>query len=119
MVKPVIIIGLDPPIAVIPVETPPISAVTVYTIIGLPFAAGAVKLTVAELLPGTALTAVGAPGTEEGTTAVEGVEAGLVPIALVAVTVNVYDVPLVKPVTVIGLAAPVLVNPPAGLEVTV
>jgi hypothetical protein len=37
---------------------------------------------------------------------------------LVAVTVNVYDVPFVRPVTVIGDDAPVAVNPP-GFEVTV
>jgi hypothetical protein len=35
------------------------------------------------------------------------VEAGPVPLALVAVTVNVYAVPLVSPVTVMGLAVPV------------
>jgi hypothetical protein len=37
---------------------------------------------------------------------------------LVAVTVKVYAVPFVKPLTVIGEEAPVPVNPP-GLEVTV
>jgi hypothetical protein len=36
----------------------------------------------------------------------------------VAVTVNVYAVPLVRPVTVMGEAEPVAVMPP-GLEVTV
>jgi hypothetical protein len=36
----------------------------------------------------------------------------------VAVTVNVYDTPLVKPDTVIGDEAPVPVKPP-GLDVTV
>jgi hypothetical protein len=45
-------------------------------------------------------------------------EAGLVPLALVAVTEQVYAVPLVRPVTVIGLEAPVVVRPP-GLQVTV
>jgi hypothetical protein len=44
--------------------------------------------------------------------------AGPVPLAFVAVTVNVYAVPFVKPVTVIGEDAPVAVIPP-GLEVTV
>jgi hypothetical protein len=39
-------------------------------------------------------------------------------LALVAVTVNVYAVPLVKPDTVIGLDDPVPVNPP-GLDVAV
>jgi hypothetical protein len=41
-----------------------------------------------------------------------------VPIALVAVTVKVYEVPTVSPVTVIGELAPLAVKPP-GLEVTV
>jgi hypothetical protein len=45
-------------------------------------------------------------------------EAGPVPIALVAVTVNVYGMPLVKPITVIGEVLLALVIPP-GLEVTV
>jgi hypothetical protein len=44
--------------------------------------------------------------------------AGPVPTLLVAVTVNVYAVPLVRPVTVIGDADPVAVTPP-GLDVTV
>jgi hypothetical protein len=41
----------------------------------------------------------------------------LVPTALVAVTVKVYAVALIKPVTVIGLEPPVFVAP--LLEVTV
>ena len=61
---------------------------------------------------------MGAPGTVAGVTAADAVEAALVPVALVAVTVNVYAVPLVKPVTVIGLEVPVAVILP-GLDVTV
>jgi hypothetical protein len=45
-------------------------------------------------------------------------DAAPVPLELVAVTVNVYAVLDCKPVTEIGLEAPVPVNPP-GLEVTV
>jgi hypothetical protein len=41
-----------------------------------------------------------------------------VPMLFVAVTVNVYAVPLVRPVTVSGDADPLAVNPP-GLEVAV
>ena len=41
-----------------------------------------------------------------------------VPTEFVAVTVKVYDVPFVRPVTLIGLAALVAVFPP-GFEVTV
>jgi hypothetical protein len=53
-----------------------------------------------------------------GVTELLGDDATDVPIAFVAVTVNVYDVPLVKPVTVIGDELPVPVAPP-GLAVTV
>jgi hypothetical protein len=45
-------------------------------------------------------------------------DAGPVPAAFVAVTVNVYAVPLVNPDTVTGLPAPDPITPP-GLEVTV
>lgn len=45
-------------------------------------------------------------------------DAELVPAALVAVTVNVYEVPFAKPVTVIGLNDPVPVRP-LGFDVTV
>jgi hypothetical protein len=43
--------------------------------------------------------------------------AGPVPAALDAVTVKVYAVPVVSPVTVMGEEAPLAVRPP-GLEVT-
>jgi hypothetical protein len=48
----------------------------------------------------------------------EAVDAELVPIALVAVTVNVYEVDDSNPVTVNGDEEPEAVNPP-GLDVTV
>jgi hypothetical protein len=54
-----------------------------------PFDAGGEKLTVAWALPAVAVTLVGAPGTATGVTLFEGLEAGPVPMALVAVTVNV------------------------------
>jgi hypothetical protein len=53
-----------------------------------------------------------------GTTLLDAVDATLVPTAFVAVTVNVYTVPLANPLTMIGLAAPVAVMPP-GADVTV
>ena len=83
-----------------------------------PLSVGAVKVTVASPLPRTADTLVGAPGTDNGVTELLAEEAVLVPTALVAVTVNVYAVPLVKPVIVIGEDPPVAVWPPT-LEVTV
>ena len=63
-------------------------------------------------------TPVGAPGTVEGMIAAEAVEADPVPAAFVAVTVNVYEVPLVRPVTVQLVDAVVQVNEP-GDDVTV
>jgi hypothetical protein len=55
--------------------------------------------------------------TAEGVTLLDDPLAGPV-VNVVALTVNVYAVPLVKPVTVIGDEEPVPVRPP-GLEVTV
>jgi hypothetical protein len=83
-----------------------------------PSLVGAVQVTEAEALPAVADTPVGAPGTFAGVTAVEAAEAAPVPLALVAVTVNVYGVPLVRPWTVHGLVAEVQVRAP-GDEVTV
>jgi hypothetical protein len=77
-----------------------------------------VKVTVAWVLPAVALTPVGAPGGPRGVTLFEGFDCGPVPTAFVAVTVNVYELPLVSPFTVIGLDGPVLLIPP-GLDVTV
>jgi hypothetical protein len=61
---------------------------------------------------------VGVPGTVAGVTEFEAAEAVPVPTALVAVTLKVYAVPFVRPVTTIGEDAPVPVNPP-GVDVTV
>ena len=80
--------------------------------------AGALKLTAADASPAVALTPLGAPGTVLGVTAVVALEAVPLPALLVALTVKVYAVPLVRPVTLIGLAAPLKVAPP-GLTVTV
>jgi hypothetical protein len=52
-----------------------------------------------------------------GVTALLAALAGPVPVSLVAVTVKVYSVPLVSPVTTIGEAEPVAVIL-SGLEVT-
>ena len=65
-----------------------------------------------------AATAVGWVGTMAGVAGAEGSEEVPVPVALAAVTVNVYGVPLVRPVTVQVVDAVVQVKPP-GLEVTV
>jgi len=65
-----------------------------------------------------ATTEVGAAGTVEGTIDDEADEAEPVPDTFVAVTRNVYEVPLVKPATVQDVNAVVHVNEP-GVDVTV
>ena len=83
-----------------------------------PFDAGAEKVTIARVFPPAAVPIDGVPGTVAGVTLLDAADAAPVPIAFVALTVKVYAVPFVRPVTVIGLAAPVAVIVP-GLEVTV
>jgi len=83
-----------------------------------PVLEGAEKLTVALLFPEVAVPMAGAPGTVAGVTLLEAAEALPIPTLLVAVTVKVYDVPFVSPLTAMGLVAPVAVNPP-GLDMTV
>jgi hypothetical protein len=83
-----------------------------------PLLDGAVHETVAWLLPAVAVTDVGAPGTVTGVTALDGDDAGPVPTAFVAVTVKVYEVPFVSPVTV-QVRAPVVVQVCPPDEVTV
>jgi hypothetical protein len=95
------------------------SEVTVYeVIVAPPLLTGAVKVTVASPFPATATTEVGAPGTVAGTTELLVPEDGPVPYEFVAVTVNVYVVPFVRPVTIIGELPPVAVCPPT-FDVTV
>ncbi len=93
--------------------------VTVYELIAAPPLDGAVHDTTDWVLAApVALTAVGAPGTVEGTTAADALEAAPVPDTFVAVTLNVYEVPFVRPVTVHDVVAVEHVNEP-GVEVTV
>ena len=95
--------------------------VTVYPVMAEPPSlAGAVKFTVAVVLPAVAVPIVGAPGGPVGVTLLDAAEAGPVPMPLVAVTVKVYAVALVRPVTLIELHGEeqVPVKPP-GLEVAV
>jgi hypothetical protein len=64
--------------------------VAVYPVIAAPpLLAGAVKATVACALPPVAVPIVGAPGTVAGVTLFEAADAELVPMELLAVTVNV------------------------------
>ena len=83
--------------------TPPMNGVTVYDVIPEPPLAGAAHDTVAEPLPAVADTPVGVPGAvgPDGVTALDAADSGPVPIAFVALTLNVYAVPLLRPVIVV------------------
>ena len=102
MVNPVTWIGLAAAVPEPGVPAPVHDALN--EVIGLPLAAPAVKVIVADPFPAVATTLVGAPGTLAGVNVFD-VPAAEVPIELVAVTVHVYEAPLVNPVTVIGLDA--------------
>jgi hypothetical protein len=80
--------------------------------------AGALNDTVAEPFVEVTKVIVGAVGGPVGVTALDAAEGAPVPALFVAVTVNWYAVPLLKPVTKIGLELPVTAMPP-GDEVTV
>ena len=68
-------------------------------------------------LPLVAVPIVGASGTVAGMIELLVPEMLLVPTSLVAVTVNVYEVPFVRPVMMIGEEVPYAICPP--LDVTV
>ena len=112
-------------VAVVPalLSTPPAGLdVTVYPVIALPpVLAGGVKLTLAWAFPAVAVAAVGAFGTVAGVTLFDGADGALGPTPFVAVTVNVYVVPLLRPVItcVVAVVPALLSTPPAGLDVTV
>ena len=82
--------------------------VTMYPVTDAPpLSAGAVQDTTDETFAvDVAETAVGTPGAVAGTAAAEAVEAAEVPEAFVAVTLNVYEAPLVRPVTLHGFDRP-------------
>jgi hypothetical protein len=73
-------------------------------VIGAPLAAGAVQYTATELwdMLATRVTTGASGGVSTGITDCERSEGEPTPITFLAVTVNVYEVPLVRPVTVQG-----------------
>ena len=86
MVRPVTVIGLAVPVALMP----PGLEVIVYFVMALPPSeAGGVKVTVARAFPRVAVPMVGAPGTVAGITLFEAADAAPVPTAFVAFTVKV------------------------------
>jgi hypothetical protein len=71
-----------------------------------PFEAGGANDTLACALPAVAITPLGAAGTVAGVIVFEAVDGALLPIAFVATTVHEMEVPLARPVTTSGDAAP-------------
>ena len=67
--------------------------------------------------PRVAVPIVGAPGAVNGITEFVALDAVLVPIAFVAVTVKLYVVPFVSPVTTTGDAPLYTTNPPVFEEI--
>ena len=97
-------------VALVVQSAPPGDAVAVYEATGVPpVSEGVVHDTAASPSPGVAETAVGGCGGASGVTEADVCDALLVPTMLVAVTVTVYVVPLVRPVTVHEVA-PVVVQ---------
>ncbi len=103
-------------------DAPPGLAVTVYpVIVKPPLDVGAVHdTTLCPLAPLEAETLVGTLGGPDGVAALDALDALLVPARFVAVTVNVYAVAFVNPVTV-QVRAPLVDehDAPPGLAVTV
>ena len=98
--------------------SPPGAAVTVYFVIAAPPSeAGADHDTVTWPSPDTVEVIAGAPGTVAGVTESEAAELAPMPIVFVAATVNVYGVPLLRPVTAHDVVADSHVRPP-GAAVT-
>jgi hypothetical protein len=87
-------------------------------VIGEPPFVGAVHVSVTAPLPGVAAVRVGVPGVVAGV-ALNAFEAAPVPTPFVAVTVNEYVVPLVRPPTVQESAPLVVQVAPPGEAVTV
>jgi hypothetical protein len=97
---------------------PPGEAVTVYEV-GVPPDDGGVIVTVASPSPGSATGAPGVPGVRTGVIAFDGSDEPEVPPPLVAVAVNVYSVPFVRPETTQEVAGAVTVQvSPPGLAAT-
>jgi hypothetical protein len=95
----------------------------VYAVTALsPLSAGGIQLTVALSMPAVAVTFVGGVGIVGalGVTGTDGADGLLGPLALSAVTVKVYEVPLTSGLTsVLNVDPPTWTTTPPGDEVTV
>ncbi|HTK15444.1 MAG TPA: hypothetical protein VL769_03550 [Acidimicrobiia bacterium] len=106
LVRPVTVIGDAGP-ELFPNVPPSLDVqFAAYDVIALPLSAGAVNVTTICWFPRVTDGCAGASGTVAGTTVSDAAEAGLVPTALVAVTVQVYVLPFVRLVTSIGEPLP-------------
>ena len=106
-------------VPVVVAVTPPGDEITVYSVMALPPSeAGAVHEITARTSSGIADTSVGAPGTVGVVTEFDASEVALVPMEFVAVTVKVYAVPFVRPITMTEVPVVVAVTP-LGSDVTV
>ena len=97
----------------VPVMAVPTAVAVYVVIVAPPLEPGAVQATVTDVaLAIVAVPIVGAPGTANtGVTEADAVDALDVPAEFVAVVLNVYAVPFVKPVTIHELAGTVTVQP--------
>lgn len=110
LVRLLTVIGLAVPVLVTAAEVPVTQDAVYLLMVAPPLDAGAVKATAAWAAPAVAAPMVGAPGTvtvmATGVT-VAALDATLLPALLVAVTLQEYKLPLLRPVTTMGLAVPV------------
>jgi len=107
-------------VVVVVQKAPPGAAVTVYSVIGAPpLEPGAVhEITDSAFAFDDAITFVGAPGAVAGVAAADAIDADEVPEMFVAVTLNVYEVPLVRPATTHDVSPFVVQTLFPGVEVT-
>jgi hypothetical protein len=108
-------------VSVVEQVAPPGNEVTTKPVIAAPPSlSGAVHDTTdCPFSPVVAATAVGAPGTVDGIALFDASEAVPEPAAFVAVTVNEYETPFVKPSTVQNVPRVAAHENPPGFEVTV
>ena len=119
-VRPVIVQGFTRTHDTAACAVEPMYGVTVNPVMGAPpLEVGAVHDTTDEAFAfDDATTDVGATGGPIGMTEVDATDTAPVPAELVAVTVNVYEMPFVRPVTAHEVVAVAQVNDP-GVDVTV
>ena len=101
-VSPLTVIVPDPAWDTVPVKEPVFELAVYLVIAEPPLDAGNVNAIVTDVGPAAATAPIpGAPGGPRMVNGADGADAAEVPAAFVAVTVNVYGVPAVSPVTVI------------------